>query len=177
MPVCVRSSLACKENRRRRLLFSCKEKARSQESKVIRNLHGNVYQSLTGHSFFGFPLELKSRLHFWKRCTLHLNLFSLSVSERECKAIYLENQYIFTVSAWLKVMDISKTCRAWLCKCPSVLSSFVHTILPPPDINIDLLVTFFFLKADVKIQDQRQNKIHLLKKQDRCTSSGIRTWQ
>lgn len=135
---------AYKENRRRRLLFSCKEKGRSQELKVIRNLHGNVYQSLTEHSFFGFPLELKSWLHFWKRCTLHLNLFSLSVSERECKAIYLENQYIFTVSAWLKVMDISKTCRAWLCKCPRVLSSFVHTILAPPDISIDLLVTFFF---------------------------------
>lgn len=90
-------------------------------------------------SFLGFPLELKSQLHFWKHRILHVNLFSLSISERECKAIHLENQYIFTVSAWLKVMDVSKTCRAWLCKYPSILTSLVHTILPSPDINI---VTF-----------------------------------
>lgn len=81
--------------------------------------------------------------------TASYTLIFLSVRERECKP-YLQNQYIFTVRAWLKVMDISKSCRAWFCKWPGTFCNFVHTMLPILDINIDLFATFILEKLKWK---------------------------
>lgn len=56
----------------------------------------------------------------------------------------------FHSTGMTQVTDISKSCRAWLCKWSGIPCHFIHTVLPTPRINIDLLVTFILEKLKWK---------------------------